>query len=116
MADPITPRQTPTTELPSGETPMRNTLRLLYDEVMQKNVLTPDEQTTLRTKYAKILQEKRDQVFSDTTHARIELQALLKGTTNGDQILAKLDPFLPGAKTVEAVKAGVAEVPEGVKA
>ncbi len=87
MTNPNTPKSSPQT---FGD---------LYSEIQAKEILTPTEEDVFRgralEKYGMMgLLAKRKEVIGSNT--RNELSGLLSGLPEREQILAKLDPMLPG--------------------
>lgn len=71
----------------------------LFTEITTKNILTPEEEVALRdrviNKYGMLgLGKKRKELITERTHT--ELVELLADLPNKSNILAKLDPLLPG--------------------
>lgn len=115
MTPPLTPRETS----PESENKPK-TFGSFYTQITEWWILSPEEEDILRKKvlekYGGIsgMLKKRKEFITEAT--RRELDELFTDSPNKDQILAKLDPFLPGAKTLDAAKTVAVKLPEEVKA
>lgn len=108
-----TPRTSP------GEVPKPKTFGELYTEIQSQAVLTPEQEAELRKrvldKYWMLwLIQKRKETIGEST--RSELDELLGDMPGKSDILARLDPLLPGlSRATQTSAEGIDRLSQGIK-